>query len=132
MFYNTVVAMGAGIVLARKEDDPPYQQWIKGNAVFARTPIAGLAIEGNLVGKYAEAAVYLAKPYAPLGELNLLPDAKVTVAPASDYSPPRIFPHAELDFDGDLRGTADRGAYSLNNIRPRWPPALEIIPIRAK
>ncbi|PTR15187.1 hypothetical protein C8R31_104216 [Nitrosospira sp. Nsp2] len=139
VFYNTVVAAGAGIVLVRKAEDPPYQQWIETNAVFARIPIAGLASEGNLVGRYAEAAEYLARPHAPLGELNLLPNARANrgSVPAADRSPfrtfpERTFPEAELDFDGDLHGTAEWGAYAITKKRPRWLPTLEIIPMRAK
>jgi hypothetical protein len=139
VFYNTVVAAGAGIVLVRKADDPPYQQWIETNVVFARTPIAGLAHEGNLVGRYAEAAEYLTRPHAPLGELNLLPNARANrgSVPAVDRSPfrtfpERTFPEAELDFDGDLHGTAEWGAYAINKKRPRWLPTLEIIPVHAR
>jgi hypothetical protein len=65
VFYNTLVAAGAGVVLERKADDPPYQQRMERNAVFARTPVTGFANEGNLVGTYAEAAEHLANPYAP-------------------------------------------------------------------
>ncbi len=72
VFYNTIVAAGAGIALSRKIDDPPFQQWAKGNAVFARMPLAGFGYEGNLVGKYEEAINYLVEPHATMGELNLL------------------------------------------------------------
>jgi hypothetical protein len=132
VFYNTVVAAGAGITLARKEDDPPYQQWIEANAIFARAPFGGAASHGNLVGNYAEAAEYLAKPYAPLGELNLLPNGGAIFPRAGDHSPFRTFPEAELDFEGDLHGTTEWGAYAPHKKQPRWLPTLEIIPVRAK
>jgi hypothetical protein len=132
MFYNTVVAAGAGITLAHKEDDPPYQEWIEANAIFARAPFGGAASNGNLVGNYAEAAEYLAKPYAPLGELNLLPNGGTIFSRAGDHSPFRTFPEAELDFDGDLHGTTEWGAYAPYKKQPRWLPTLEIIPVRAK
>jgi Right handed beta helix region len=132
VFYNTVVATGAGIMLERKADDPPYQQWIEGNAVFARTPITGLTNESNLVGTYLEAAEHLANPYAPLGELNLFPNAQAIRAKPGNHLPFRTFPEAELDFDRDLHGTAEWGAYARNKKSPRWLPTLEIIPVRAR
>jgi hypothetical protein len=100
--------------------------------VFARTPITGLANEGNLVGTYAEAADHLANPYAPLSELNLFPNAQAIRAKPGNHLPFRTFPEAELDFDGDLHGTAEWGAYARNKKSPRWLPTLEIIPFRAK
>ena len=125
VFYNTVVATSAGIVLARKEDDPPYQQLIKGNAVFARTPIAGLAIEGNLVGKYEEAAVNLVKPFAPLGQMNLdlLPGRRQALPIAAPQL--RAYPEGEKDFDGQP-DNARFGAYARKGVR--WMPKLEIKP----
>jgi hypothetical protein len=132
VFYNTIIAAGAGIVLSRRRADPPYQQWVKGNVVFARAPIAGVVHEGNLIGKYSEAAKYLFKPYAPLGELNLLPKLETTGTSAGDRSSFRTFPEAELDFDGDLHELAEWGAYARNKKSPRWLPTLEIIPARAR
>jgi hypothetical protein len=132
VFYNTVVATGAGIIVVRKEDDPPYQQWIEANVIFARAPLGSVASNGNLVGNYAEGAEYLAKPHAPLGELNLVPKGGEIFPGAGDHSPFRTFPEAELDFDGDLRGMTEWGAYALPKKQPRWLPTLEIIPVRAK
>ncbi|HEV7929904.1 MAG TPA: hypothetical protein VGP12_07205 [Nitrosospira sp.] len=125
VFYNTVVAAGAGIGLARKTDDPPYQQWIKGNAVFAHTPIAGLADEGNLVGKYEEAAVNLVKPFAPLGQMNLAlrPDRRLALPIAATRL--LAHPEGEKDFDGQ-RDNVRFGAYASEFVR--WMPKLEIKP----
>jgi hypothetical protein len=125
VFYNTVVAAGAGIVLARKVDDPPYQQWIEGNAVFARAPIAGLPNEGNLVGTYAEAAVNLVKPFAPLGQMNLasLPGRRQALPIAATRL--RAHPEGEKDFDGQPDNVRF-GAYASKGVR--WMPKLEIKP----
>ena len=132
VFYNTVVAAGAGISLSRRVDDPSFQQWAKGNKVFARAPLAGFGYEGNLVGQYEEAINYLVKPRAPLGELNLLPGFRARMHAGGDEPRVHAFPDAVLDFDGDMRKTAGLGAYALDKSQPRWRPTLEIKPIRDK
>jgi hypothetical protein len=133
VFYNTIVAAGAGISLSRGVDDSSFQQWAKGNEVFARAPLAGFGYEDNLVGKYEEAINYLIKPRAPLGELNLLPGFRArTRAGGGDEPRVRAFPDAVLDFDGDMRETAGLGAYALDKSQPRWRPTLEIKPARDK
>jgi hypothetical protein len=133
VFYNTIVAARAGIALFRGIDDPPFQQWAKGNAVFARTPLAGLGYEGNLVGKYEEAINYLVEPSAAMGELNLLLGVHAKTR-SGDVDEPRIhaFPDAVLDFDGDIRKTVGFGAYAFDKSQPRWRPALKIKPVRDK
>ncbi len=133
VFYNTIVAAGAGISLSRKIDDPPFQQWAKGNAVFARMPLAGFGYEGNLVGKYEEAINYLVEPHATMGELNLLLGVHARTHRGGGEDPRiRAFPGAGLDFDGDIRKTPGFGAYAFDKSQPRWPPALKIKPVRDK
>jgi hypothetical protein len=39
------------------------------------------------------------------------------------------YPNADLDFDGDLRDKGGIGAYSLDKVKPRWGPVLEIKPV---
>ncbi len=129
VFYNTVIAKGSGIILVRREDDPMYSQFVIANIVFAGSPVRGTSSEKNLMGKFDEARKYLTRPFAPLGEMNLMP--VVAKIPKNSENRMRLdtYPEADLDFDGDLRTGHNAGAYALNKTRPRWPPALEIKPV---
>jgi hypothetical protein len=71
--FNTIVSPGAGIRVLRKEDDWVDDQWLIGNAVFARTPLRGGRQSGNLVLPYAEAVEYLRAPIDDLDRLDLSP-----------------------------------------------------------
>jgi hypothetical protein len=101
------------------------------NIVFAGMPVRGTSLEANLTGKFDDARTYLTRPFAPLGEMNLMPaDTKVRKR-ADDSTRFDAYPQADLDFDGGLHGTGGMGAYALDRDRPRWLPALEIKPIPA-
>jgi hypothetical protein len=126
VFYNTVIATGIGIRLARREGDPPYRRLITGNAIFSRVPLAGYSDEGNLVGTYEAAGEYLTKPFAPLGEMDLAPLTGKAKSASIDATRLRVYPEWDTDFDGRREG--DRfGAYA-NHRPPRWLPNLEIKP----
>lgn len=128
VFYNTVIADGSGIMLARREHDPMYPQFVAANIVFARSPMFGAALEKNLTGELHEARNYLARPFAPLGEMNLMAASAKVREHAGNIADVDTYPDAALDFDGGSRGTSGVGAYSLDRDRPGWLPALEIKP----
>lgn len=127
VFYNTVIATGSGIRLARREGDAPYRQVIAGNAIFSRIPSTGYRDEGNLVGTYEAAGKYLAKPFAPLGEMDLSPLQVKPNAASMETTGLRVYPGWNVDFDG-RRGSDRFGAYASHG-PPRWLPRLEIKPL---
>jgi hypothetical protein len=134
VFYNTVVAKGGGITLARREHDPVYPQLISANIVFAQSPIRGASLKKNLTGGFEDAWNFLARPFAPLGKLNLTlaTGAKVQENLESSASF-EAYPEAHRDFDGDFDGSSHRarriGAYALDKSHPTWMPALQIKPV---
>lgn len=129
VFRNTVVAKGAGITLARREGDPPYPQWVSANSLFANPPLHGVAGEANLTGAFDQAGDYLARPFAPLGEMDLRPKAGKASKKVKAKTRFEIYPEAERDFDGAARGAGGVGAYAPENKGLRWLPALEIKPV---
>ncbi|KIO49373.1 hypothetical protein [Nitrosospira sp. NpAV] len=129
VFYNTVIARGSGINFARRENDPAHPQFVMANIVFAGMAVQGISLETNLTDKFDEARNYLTQPFAPLGEMNLMPVAAKVRKRAGDSMRFDAYPQADLDFDGDLHGTGGMGAYALGKDRPRWLPALEIKPL---
>jgi hypothetical protein len=126
VFYNTVIATGIGILRARREGDSPYRQFITGNAIFSRVPLAGCNNKGNLTGTYEAAGEYLRKPFALPGEMDLAPLPGKAKAASIDATRLRAYPEWNTDFDG--RRETDRfGAYAGSK-PPRWSPNLEIKP----
>ena len=91
----------------------------------------GASFEKNLTGGFDEARKYLTRPFAPLGEMNLVPVGAKIQKHSEDSMRFDIYPEVDLDFDGDLRRAGSVGAYALDKTRPRWPPALEIKPMPA-
>ena len=127
VFYNTVVAAGAGILLRRREGDFLYQQWIAGNAIFARTPLTGYTNDGNFVGGYEAAHEYLVRPFSLLGQMNLAPVPGRLRGGPIDTTRLRVYPEWENDFDG--QPDDDRfGAYASSKF-PRWLPKMEMKPL---
>lgn len=123
VFYNTVVATGVGIRLARREEDSFYKQFITANAIFSRVPLAGQNNEGNFVGTYEAAGGYLTKPFALPGEMDLAPLPRKAKAASIDAIRLRVYPEWNTDFDG--RRETDRfGAYAIGK-PPHWLPKLE-------
>ena len=130
VFYNTVIASGSGITLLRRERDPAYPQLVAANIVFAKSPIRDTFLEGNLTGELTEASGFLARPFAPLGEMSLMPTSNNVQEHAESSARFDRYPDSDLDFDGDLRGKSRLGAYALDKIRPHWALVLEIKPVR--
>lgn len=130
VFYNTVMTKGSGVTILRGWRDPVSRQLVSGNIIFARSPLRGASTESNLTGGFDEARKYLARPFAPLGEMNLAPVGVKVRKHAGSSARFAIYPDAGADFDGEGLIGADRiGAYSLDKDRLRWLPALEIKPI---
>jgi hypothetical protein len=117
------------MTILRRWGDPVYQQLVSGNIIFALSPLRGASTESNLTGGFDEARKYLARPFAPLGEMNLAPMSIKVKKHAGSSARFAIYPDAGTDFDGEGLIDADRiGAYSLDKDRPRLLPALEIKP----
>lgn len=128
IFNNTVVASGEGIAIYN--GDPAYPQRVRGNTVFAATPLIGGQQVGNLTGAYSAAGQYLNAPAGTLGAgtLDLFPIPGKVTGTAVDLS----FLSGLLDWDKDFNGMPKlntyRGAYSDDGVNPGWQPALEIKP----
>ena len=129
VFYNTVIANGSGITLSRRERDPAYPQLVTANMVFANSRIHDAFLEGNLTGELNEASDFLTRPFAPLDEMNLAPAEGNVRKHAQSNVRFDIYPNADLDFDGDLRGKSGIGAYAFDKVKPRWAPVLKIKPV---
>lgn len=129
IFYNTVMAQGAGIAFARRDGDPVYPQFVMANIIFARLPVQGISLERNLTGSFDDAQNYLARPFAPLGEMNLAPTDATVKKYAENGVHFAAYPGADRDFDGNLHSTHGVGAYALQRDRPGWLPILEIKPV---
>ncbi len=110
VIHNTVLAANNGISVIR--GDPDYMQRVIANAVFAGVPIAGGEQHANKIGSFAEAADYLADPFAPLGRLNVAPKpGKLIIAPLN-FLRQAPFPDLNLDFDGNAYVDPIAGAYA--------------------
>ena len=129
VFYNTVVASGAGIHLARREGDPTYPQRLMANAIFARAPLSGHAYGGNIVDRYEAAREYLIRPFSPLGQMDLAPQPGRRQSAPIDTARLRIYPEWNSDFDGRLRAAGALGAYAGGGYNTRWLPKLEVKPL---
>lgn len=74
--HNTVLARDAGILVRHREASdapaPIYPQRAEGNLIFAARPLSGIA-GANFSAAYDQAGLYLARPYADLGELDVSP-----------------------------------------------------------
>lgn len=74
VFRNTVVARDDGIRITAGAS-PPERLSVWGNAVFAATPLAGVAAAGNFTAPYAQAATHLRDPGGAPGALDARPRA---------------------------------------------------------
>ena len=125
VFYNTVVAAGVGIYLARRGGDAAYAQTITGNVIFAERPLASEYQHDNLIGAREVAAKYLVQPFAPLGELDLRRQTPYSRRSASDQSALSRYPEWDRDFDGARRDTLSAGAYGGGAGALHWVLRLE-------
>jgi len=122
------LASGEGIAIYN--GDPAYPQRVRGNLVFAATPLIGGQQVGNLTGPLSAAGQYLNNPTGTLGAgtLDLFPIPGKVTGTAVDLS----FLSGLLDWDRDFNGfpklNTYRGAYSDDGVNPGWQPALAIKP----
>jgi hypothetical protein len=123
--HNTVLARGAGIVVAQRPDAPRFRQDVIANAVFAGTPLAGGQVLRNLSASMDEASTYLIQPFAPPGELDLRPSWNWAATIAGEALPEAQLPAWDQDFDGRERAANAIGAYGDVHARPAWLPRLE-------
>jgi hypothetical protein len=123
--FNTVLARGAGIVVAQKPDAPRYRQDVFANAVFAGVPLAGAQGSRNVAAPLDEASAYLIRPFAPPGELDLRPSWDWAATMAAQVLPPMPLPDGDRDFDGRPRAPNAIGAYAGAEAKPGWIPGLE-------
>lgn len=124
VFFNTIIASGAGMRLVRRETTPSEMHYVAGNLVFAQTPFNINEPAQNFTRGFSAAAKYLARPFAPLGQMDLSPVRKIP-APKIDVSRQREYSAADQDFDGNARGSL-LGAYAGI---AAWRPQLSIKPI---
>ncbi len=131
IFNNTVIAKKSGITILRRRLVAADRLVVTANIVFAQAAMRGAPPEGNLTGTLGEARDFLARPFAPLGEMNLMPAVKVRKH-AADVPFFHAYPESGLDFDGDLHGASRLGAYALDKQRPNRLPELAIKPLAGK
>ena len=110
VLHNTVVAVHNGITV-RVPEDNVYLQVVAGNAVFAARPIEGGVQQANLVGGYDRAALFLANPYAPRGQIDLTPRPGQFARGAVNAAWQQGLEGVELDFLRRDRPVGVIGAY---------------------
>jgi hypothetical protein len=124
VFHNTILAANTGIYLERGEGNLLYARWIRGNAVFASTPLIGGMRKKNLTDSYQAAKKYLVRPFAPLGQINLALLSEKQPIVSLDKTAFQQHPEWNRDFDG-IWSEKRFGAYGYHK-RPGWTPVLEI------
>lgn len=126
IFHNTVVTPGTGIAVRR--GDETYQQEVVANAVFADLALQGGTQHANITDSFEAANQYLARPFEPLGKLDLYPKQGKLKAHPLDMTPLQRFLDGNQDFNGKTRTGHFRGAYRGEGKNPGWQPVLEIKP----
>ncbi len=131
VFHNTIVATGNGIKV--RGANAGFAQRVAGNAVFADTPVSvdsAIVQWDNVTAPYASAANYLLNPAGDpnMGELSLFPLEDALLGDAIDMTTFQSFSDWDLDFNGDLRTAAFRGAYAGEANNNGWILAIDIKP----
>jgi hypothetical protein len=130
VFHNTVIARRHGIQIVGAAHG--YTQKIFANAVLAGSPIVGANASQNIVDSFARASHYVTAPAARIGELNLTPRSGALIGAAIDLEQFGEFDDSRFDFDGRIRDSVHRGAYSADGPGSGWLPSLKNAPIAAK
>jgi hypothetical protein len=130
VFHNTVVSFDRGIRVTGV--DPAFQQIVRGNAVFAATPLTlagSVQSADNVTDTYGNADSYLVNPAGTVGAgLDLFPLVGTLTGSAIDTTGLTGFLDWDRDFNGNSFDPIFRGAYSGEGTNPGWPLALEIKP----
>jgi len=126
VYNNTVVAVGTGIKITGS--DERFVQRIIGNAVFAGSAITGPNQESNVADAFEAAGTYLSSPTAPIGELDLMPNAGRLSGSELDLSLFDDYLDGVRDFNGTARLGTFRGAYEGEDTNSGWKPELAIKP----
>jgi hypothetical protein len=130
VFQNTVVASSDGIAVFGA-DTSNYEQWLRGNAVFATDPLTGgTQVSENVTDTQANASAYVTNPTgAPGVDLDLFPLANGTLQGAVNTLGLTGYEDADLDFNSNARDVSSRGAYAGQGTNPGWMLALERKPV---
>jgi len=132
IFFNTVLANGAGIHYTSGNRSESIRPVITSNLIFAQP--ASVITRGstcnNFEGTYSHADKFLANPFAPPGQLDLSPlpaeQSEISVGQNSPYKGLQNFSHGQFDFDGNI-SIHRMGAYAHG--KPvKWSPQLTVKP----
>jgi hypothetical protein len=120
VYNNTIYAAAKGIYFATAAQSDHH---VRGNLVFAATPISGKVTSKskNLELAVGAAAGYVKAPSKVLGQMDFYPlPGKATGAPI-DLSPFAAHTDYDLDFNGASKGGFTfRGAYAGAGQNPGW------------
>lgn len=124
VFHNTIVSRNRGISISG--GDPAYQQVVVGNAIFSGNPVQAPTAIDNVTDTFDRAPDYLVAPFAPMGQINLMPKFGQLLGPPIDtQSFADVFSDWHLDFNGTPHQFVRRGAYAGEGVNPGWQVALE-------
>ncbi len=123
LFFNTVLVSGTGLFVSGT-GVPGFQRHVRGNAVFAATPINGGSQQENFTAARIDATLHLHAPQLPVGSgLDLAPLPGALLGSVVNVKPIDAFDGADRDFDGWPRMPERRGAYVC--ARSLWSPQLD-------
>ena len=125
--HNTVVALGAGIVIAG--GDSRFDQLARANAVFAARPMLGGVQQNNVTGTFSMAVQYLQAPLSPPGEMDFSPRADYLDLKKEEYSGMQTASPlpSQVDFFGRQFRRPTAGAVAAGPAAP-WRLGLAIQP----
>lgn len=124
VFHNTVLAATTGISVTGLE--PGATALLRGNALFAATPLSGGSADNNVTDTLAAATTYLVNPSGvvsgAVNRMDLHPLPEALVGTGVDLTPLSAYPDYNRDFAGVLHDGQRRGAYAGMS---GWALALE-------
>lgn len=123
IFGNTILARTTGIDI--RGGARGHRQRVEANAVFAGRPIRAEDQRDNVTEPFEAARQFLTDPLPADGPIDLHPKADALVRAARDAAPPDAFADWNLDFDGNVRPSTVRGAYTCAGSNCGWHPTVE-------